>query len=103
MKKLLTAGLLIAALYACAENQKATSDPGYVNEGAQLYKKYCVICHGADGKLGVNGAKDITASPMTLEERVALINTGKNTMTPFEGILTPDQMRAVANYTMQLK
>lgn len=90
-------------ILACAGKEKTATSPDDVAAGEQIYKKYCILCHGADGKLGINGAKDITISPLTLEERVALINTGKNLMTPFEGILTPDQMKAVASYTMNLK
>jgi mono/diheme cytochrome c family protein len=90
-------------IFACAGNEKTATSPDDTAAGEQIYKKYCILCHGADGKLGINGAKDITISTLTLEERVALIHTGKNLMTPFEGILTPDQMKAVASYTMNLK
>ena len=86
---------------ACGDNQtKKDSGPP---QGAAIYKKYCVLCHGADGKLGLNGSKDITASAFTLEERMVLIQNGKNTMTPFKDILTPEEIKAVAEYTMTLK
>lgn len=103
IQKLIYASLFILMAIACAENAKSTGKADDMAVGVEVYKKYCLLCHGADGKLGLNGAKDITTSTMTLEERVALISAGKNTMTPFEGILTPDQMRAVATYTMNLK
>ena len=71
--------------------------------GAKIFKQYCILCHGADGKLGLNGAKDITVSLLTFEERIILITQGKNTMTPFEGILTEDEIKAAANYSMSIK
>lgn len=103
MNKILLSAFCLLMILACAGKDKPTTSPDDVAAGEQIYKKYCLICHGADGKLGINGAKDITVTTLTLEERVALINTGKNLMTPFEGILTPDQMKAVALYTMNLK
>lgn len=74
-----------------------------LNEGEAIFKKYCVLCHGVDGKLGLNGAKDITATVLTEAERITLVTKGKNTMTPFEGILTPEQIQAVVAYTFTLK
>ena len=36
-------------------------------------------------------------------DRITLIQSGKNLMTPFQGILTPKQVEAVAKYSMELK
>ncbi len=102
MIKLITSCLLMGLIIACAPKDKAPVAAGDTAAGQNIYKKYCVICHGADGKLGINGAKDITVSALTQDERVALITKGKNTMTPFEGILTPDEIQAVAAYSMTL-
>ena len=103
MKKLLLSLIFIGLILACAEKKKTSSETEGIVDGQKIYKKYCILCHGSDGKLGVNGAKDITVSKLTLDERVAQIRKGKNTMTPFEGILTEEQMRAVATYSMTLK
>ena len=70
--------------------------------GEKLYKNKCVICHGIDGTLEFNGAKRIPESLLTLEERIELINNGKGLMTPFKGILTEEEMKAVAEYSMKL-
>src|SRR6185503_9592218 len=105
MTKIITTCILLALILACAGKEKPTeaSNTPSVTEGEQIYKRYCILCHGADGKLGVNGAKDITISKLTLEEREAQIKKGKNTMTPFEGILTETQMKSAALYSMTLK
>jgi cytochrome c6 len=97
-KKIMISTGLAAAVFACGQRQ---ADP--VAEGEAIFKKYCILCHGADGKLGLNGAKDITASILTEAERIALVTNGKNTMTPFEGILSPEQIEAVVKYTYTLK
>jgi cytochrome c6 len=72
-------------------------------DGEEVYQKYCVLCHGSDGKLAINGAKDITISQLTREERITLIREGKGLMTPFEGILSQDEIEAVVSYSMTLK
>ncbi|MEO6036911.1 MAG: cytochrome c [Saprospiraceae bacterium] len=72
-------------------------------DGMAVFRQNCVICHGADGKLGLNGAKDLTASTRPLEERIQIITQGKNLMTPFGTILSPEEIAAVAAYTLQLK
>ena len=71
-------------------------------DGQAIYKKYCVVCHGADGKLGLNGSKDISVSLLTEVQRIEQITNGKNTMTPFKGILSPEEIKAVAAYSMTL-
>lgn len=103
MYKLVISFILLAFVIACAGKEKAPSGTASLADGEQVFKKYCIICHGADGKLGVNGAKDLTVCKLTLEEREMQIKKGKNVMTPFEGILTEEQIKAVASYTMSLK
>lgn len=69
----------------------------------KIFKTSCAVCHGVDGKLGANGAKDLTVSEVPLEERIQIITNGKNLMTPFGSILKPEEIQAVAKFTMQLK
>jgi len=101
MYKLITSLLFMALIFACSgkESSKSTS----TTDGEAIYKKYCTICHGVNGKLGLNGSKDITISKLTEPERIVQITKGKNTMTPFEGILSPEEIKAVAAYSMTLK
>ena len=75
---------------------------GPISGGAALYKKYCTLCHGADGKKGFNGAKDLTASILLVEERVILIREGKGLMTPYKGLLSEEEIRAVAEFSLTL-
>ncbi len=72
-------------------------------EGMDVFRQKCVTCHGADGTLGLNGAKDLTQSTLTLEERVNIITNGKKLMTPFGTVLRPEEIQAVAEYTQALK
>lgn len=84
---------------AAAQNLAGNSGTG----GAATFRQYCVTCHGADGTLGLNGAKDLTVSALSLEERVNIITNGKKLMTPFNTLLSPQEIQAVAEYTQTLK
>ncbi len=79
------------------------SDGKLQPDGMAVFRQRCVTCHGADGTLGLNGAKDLTQSALTLEERVNIITNGKKLMTPFGTVLTPEEIQAVAEYTLTLK
>lgn len=71
-------------------------------DGAQLYDMYCTLCHGGDGKLGINGAKDLTASLLSREEMIAVVTHGRNTMAPFKQVLDPVQVEAVVDHLRAL-
>ncbi len=103
---ILTALFLIVA--ACSEpsgdEKKATAAPApTVPDGLAVFRKYCVNCHGADGRLGLSGAKVIPDSKLTQAEREILIKKGRNLMTPFETLLTDAEIKAVAEFTFSLK
>jgi mono/diheme cytochrome c family protein len=74
-------------------------EPIAVPDGMAVFRKNCITCHGADGRLGLNGAKDLTASKLSLNERIHIITNGKNLMTPFKALLTEAEIKAVAEYT----
>jgi mono/diheme cytochrome c family protein len=67
-------------------------------DGKKKYKMFCTPCHGMNGKMAINGAKDLTKVKTSLEENVAQIYHGKGMMTPFRGILKDAEIVAVANY-----
>lgn len=71
--------------------------------GKALYKTHCAICHGSDGKKGLAGAKMLPDSKLTIEERMLLITHGRGTMMPYKGILSKEEIRQVAEYTLTLK
>lgn len=99
--------LLLGLLqFAPACRSDSPIDPGSkpaVADGKAIYRRHCVTCHGADGTLGLNGAGDLTKSVLPLEARVTQIAKGKNLMTAFEGILSSEEIRAVAAYSETLK
>ena len=52
--------------------------------------------------MGLNGAKDLTASVLQKNERIELITKGKNIMPPFNTLLTEKEIEAVATFSLSL-
>jgi len=100
MKQILIIASLCLVALACG-GKKAS--PETLASGKKVYKQNCMLCHGADGKLGANGSKDLTMSAMTLEERKAIIKNGKGKMIGLGSILDDKQIEAVAQFTFELK
>ncbi len=109
MKKTLSLIFIAGLIFACGNNDvrsvtaKADQPLQEAASGEKIYKQYCVICHGVYGDMGVNGAANLSASPLSLEERILVITNGRNTMTPFSSLLSEEKIKAVAEYTEQLK
>lgn len=72
-------------------------------EGGKIYKQYCVTCHGLYGDMGATGAFNLQETTLTLEERIEVITNGRNTMTGFKTLLSEEKIKAVAEYTFELK
>lgn len=101
--------LLIIGAYGMAEMSKKqksrsmeTISASTLN-GQELFNASCISCHGADGKLGLMEASDLSISTMELATKIELIKNGKGAMTPFSGILSEEQIKAVAEYSESLK
>jgi uncharacterized membrane protein SirB2 len=71
------------------------------NDGKALYMANCVLCHGADGKLGASGAKDITATTLDVSQIKELILNGKGLMPAAQ--VNAEQAAAIADYVTTLK
>lgn len=94
---------LVLALNGCGGDSVKTNPAMPAIPGASTFKKYCTACHGADGKMGLNGAKDLTASALTQEERVQIITNGRKLMAPYKSILSAEEINDVATYVGTLK
>jgi len=68
-----------------------------------VFKTNCASCHGFTGNLGINGAKDLTVSTISLTEAIAQVYHGKGLMTPYKDVLTEVELVAVARYTETLR
>jgi quinohemoprotein ethanol dehydrogenase len=69
-----------------------------IENGKKAYGQFCLACHGDRGIGGQGGGVTLANAAADIQ---ALANTawsGRKTMPPFRGMLTPEQMRDVANY-----
>ncbi len=80
-----------------AKNEKAGDKIIAVN-GKEIFEEKCTLCHGSNGKLGMSGAKDLSATTLDHQNIVTIISEGKNTMASYKAVLSPEQIEAVANY-----
>ena len=87
---------------ASASSEEGGSAKKTNRKGKLVFKQYCVACHGADGKLGISGATDLSTSTVTFEERIDQITNGKGMMTPYKDVLSETQIKDVAEYLDEL-
>jgi len=102
---------LIVISYGLAEmNKKAKTGPKVdtstiadpIAAGKLIYTNTCVNCHGADGKLGLSGAKDLSTTQLSPEAQKENIRNGKNAMPAYKD-LTDEQIDALVQYLATLK
>ena len=71
--------------------------------GLRLYRQNCARCHGADGRLGANGARDLTKSNLNAMGRTYMVVNGMGKMPAFKKELTPAEIEQVVAYSLTLK
>ena len=76
--------------------QNIAGDP----DGEEIYKIYCKSCHGKKGSFGFAGTPKLTKSKLLKEDRIIIITEGKGAMTPFGGLLSEEEIDAVAEFTL---
>lgn len=91
---------VLGSFWACGNVNYQSAES---SESEHLYKTYCVACHGANGKLKLNDAADLSLSAMTLEERIKNITEGGSMMPAFAEVISEEQIKAVAVYLDELK
>lgn len=103
-RALLTIGSIALLVLACGSGEMpATVDESAgTSKGEQLFLSNCTLCHGRDGKLGFNGAKDLTLSTLTKAEMIALVTNGKGLMMPYKNTLTAKDIEAVVQHVRSL-
>lgn len=71
--------------------------------GKALYTINCLKCHGEDGKAGINGASNLTASMCENRGLVGIIRNGRKLMPAFKDLLNEQEVTAVAEYVKSLR
>jgi len=94
---------LLLAFTACGGGNDKTPEPKGDAAGRKLYSSKCSSCHGSDGKQGVGGAKDLSVSTLTMDQRIQIITNGKGMMPGYASVMSGEEIQAVAEYTATLK
>ncbi|MBC7450807.1 MAG: SirB2 family protein [Cytophagales bacterium] len=81
----------------------ATTGAVVTDEGKIVFDAKCAICHGSDGKLMLNEAKDLSASTLKKADIIEQTKNGKGLMPGFKDQLNEKQLQAVAEYVESLK
>ncbi len=103
MRSTLVISILLIFVWACGSNENNNESGNAENVGAEVFKANCAICHGDDGRRGLTGAKMIPDSELSEKQRIMLITQGKGNMMPYRGLLSEEEIKAVAAYTTTLK
>ena len=87
---------MAAAAPAAAQGEASSAD-ALVVEGQEVFTTACVPCHGEDGLGGHGGGAplDQVKDPNLV---IQMVNDGRGSMPPLAGLLSPQQIRAVAAY-----
>ena len=88
----------VGLLALSTHSQAAPPAPGQL-----IFQKNCVRCHGKDGRLGLNGAHDLTKSNLNTMGRTYLVTNGMGKMPSFGKALTAAQVAQVVAYSLTLK
>ena len=105
MRKTFIASASMALLVLACSSGDASVELGAesgIIEGERIYRMNCTLCHGTDGKLGFNGAKDLTRSTLTKEEMITRVREGKGTMLPYKNMLSAKDIEAVVAHVRSL-
>ncbi|MDW7692155.1 c-type cytochrome [Flammeovirgaceae bacterium SG7u.111] len=112
--------VLIISAYGMAEANKGKltkpkalaesviDDPSAANydlslHGKALFVVNCAACHGADGKLGLSGAADLSVSELSESEITEVIVKGKGIMKGYKENFSEAELQALTSYVQTLK
>jgi cytochrome c553 len=100
--------LMVVASYGLAEVYKKNPSVGEgladKTNGAEVYATAnCASCHGADGALGMSGAKNLAVTTLSDAELENVIANGKGAMPVYKGKLKPEQIKALVAHIRTLK
>lgn len=94
--------LIVLTCY-CAGNVAAQPTKTTFENGRIVFQNNCIRCHGYEGNLGKQGAKNLQVSKLNDSQLLEIISNGKWAMPKWKKLLTPEQLSAVALYVKSLR
>lgn len=89
--------------WACTSNQQTGNSNQKGNPAKAIYMKNCLICHGAKGNIGINGAAKLPKSTLSKADVIDRISNGKGKMQAFKNSLSAQEIDLVADYVIQFR
>ncbi len=72
------------------------------SRGEMVFDIHCTLCHGADGRLGIGNAKDLSTSALSRDEMMLVVANGRGTMMPYRHVLSTSEIEAVVDHVRTL-
>jgi cytochrome c6 len=97
--------VIFLSLGACNGKEPSKDHPSAERTGKEIYTNICVDCHGTEGNAGINGAADLSKSNLNATGMAYIVENGSlsGKMASYKGILTPNEIKSVAEYAATLK
>jgi mono/diheme cytochrome c family protein len=103
IKPLIMKNFLVVLTFYCVTTVEAQPVKTTFENGKTVFQNNCIRCHGHDGKLGKQGAKNLQISKLNDNQLLAVISNGKWAMPKWKKVLTPEQLSAVTTYVKALR
>ena len=94
-------GACLGAFETLAQAQADTFTPEQIAAGSALYVEHCAVCHGPKMVEQGGGFFNLRAFPPDQRNRfLNSVANGKNSMPPWRGVLTPQQIELLFAYVI---
>ena len=97
--------IILVSAYGLAEAGRSKPYPvKHASAGKELFEQNCRQCHGVDGKKMYHDAADLSLSIKDLTKTETIIRNGRrNKMPTYGGLLSEEEIHAVASYILTLR
>ena len=102
MRKIMSVVMIVGLLAVAAA-------PAFSEDGAAVYKAKCAMCHGENGvaKKMAEPSRNLNdpkfQAEVSKDDVVKILTEGRGKKKSMKDKLTPEQMKAVAEYVLTLK
>jgi len=94
-------------LAACSGNpavkEQKSDAPQVAMTGEEIYMTHCKTCHGADGTMGLSGAKNLKVSTLDKAAIINQVTNGKGMMASFKDKISPEDIEKLADFVLTLR
>lgn len=95
---------LVFLVFSCSDSNNSDGNEPKEISGVELYNQWCVVCHGDKGNALIGGAKDLSISSLSLEDKKNIILNGSESklMRGFKDDLSTEELDALLQHIESL-